>query len=100
MVNTPRGKTVLVTGANSGIGAAIVRAFARYGARIALHYLETAHPVDDPHVRIGHTLLGRAGAETVAEDVRRMGAAVALFPADLADPNAIATLFDASEAAL
>jgi NAD(P)-dependent dehydrogenase (short-subunit alcohol dehydrogenase family) len=31
------GKSILITGASSGIGAAISRAFAEQGARLALH---------------------------------------------------------------
>jgi 3-oxoacyl-[acyl-carrier protein] reductase len=33
-----RGKAVLVTGASTGIGAAVARAFAAQGARVGLHY--------------------------------------------------------------
>jgi 3-oxoacyl-[acyl-carrier protein] reductase len=33
-----RGKTVLITGASSGIGAAVARAFAAQGAALALHF--------------------------------------------------------------
>ena len=32
------GKAVLITGASSGIGAALARAFAAQGAALALHY--------------------------------------------------------------
>ena len=32
------GKAVLITGASSGIGAALARAFAAQGAKLALHY--------------------------------------------------------------
>jgi 3-oxoacyl-[acyl-carrier protein] reductase len=88
-----------VTGANNGIGAAIVRAFAQQGARIGLHFLETAAPVIDG-VQIGHTHAGRAGGETVANHVRALGARVALLPADLANPASIGPLFDSAEAAL
>ncbi len=44
MVTSVANKTVLVTGANNGIGAAIVRAFAQRRARIGLHFLEPALP--------------------------------------------------------
>jgi 3-oxoacyl-[acyl-carrier protein] reductase len=33
-----KGKTVLITGASSGIGAALARAFAAHGSRLALHF--------------------------------------------------------------
>jgi NAD(P)-dependent dehydrogenase (short-subunit alcohol dehydrogenase family) len=73
MASASSTRTVLVTGANNGIGAAIVRAFARQGARIGLHFLEAAAPVIDG-VQIGHTLAGREGAEAVAKQVRDLGA--------------------------
>lgn len=97
MISASSDRTVLVTGANNGIGAAIVRAFARLGARIGLHFLEAAAPVIDG-VQIGHTLAGREGAESVARQVRDLGAGVALLPADLANPASIGPLFDSIEA--
>jgi len=36
------GKAVLITGASTGIGAALARAFAAQGARLALHYNQSA----------------------------------------------------------
>ena len=51
-----RGKTVLVTGASTGIGAAVARAFGGYGAKVGVHY--------NSHL---------AEAETVAGDVRAAG---------------------------
>jgi 3-oxoacyl-[acyl-carrier protein] reductase len=102
MVNTLENRTVLVTGANNGngIGAAIVRAFARCRARVGLHYLETAPPVADSEVQIGYSIAGRAGAESVAAEARALGGFVAVASADLADPRAIGPLFDAVEAAV
>lgn len=38
------GRSVLVTGGSRGIGAAIVRALGRCGARVAVHYRERAAP--------------------------------------------------------
>jgi 3-oxoacyl-[acyl-carrier protein] reductase len=99
MVNSLASKTVLITGANSGIGAAMALAFAHCGARIGLHYLEVASLIDS-EVRIGHRITGHTGAERVAAEVRALGAAVVLAPADLADSGAIAQLFDTVETAL
>jgi NAD(P)-dependent dehydrogenase (short-subunit alcohol dehydrogenase family) len=82
MVHLLIDKTVLITGANNGIGAAMARAFAQSGARIGLHYLDVAPPVE-AGVQIGHTLASRTGADTVAADIRNCGAAVVLAPADL-----------------
>ncbi|GAA1077691.1 SDR family NAD(P)-dependent oxidoreductase [Nocardiopsis metallicus] len=41
------GQTVLVTGGSSGIGAAISRAFAAQGARVAIHYLAQEDPAPE-----------------------------------------------------
>src|SRR5262245_24070934 len=40
------GKVVLVTGASRGIGRAIARRFAKYGARVAIHYNHDLAPAD------------------------------------------------------
>jgi 3-oxoacyl-[acyl-carrier protein] reductase len=50
------GKAVLITGASTGIGAALVRAFMAQGARVAIHYNES-----------------RDAAEALAEEVGRDG---------------------------
>jgi len=38
IIDDLKGKAVLITGASSGIGAALVRAFAAQGSRLALHF--------------------------------------------------------------
>jgi 3-oxoacyl-[acyl-carrier protein] reductase len=60
------GKSVLITGASTGIGAAAARAFARVGCRVAIHY---------------HASLNRA--EEVAADVRFAGSEAFLVGGDL-----------------
>src|SRR5436190_837726 len=60
------GKSVLITGASTGIGAAAARAFARAGCRVAIHY---------------NASLNRA--EEVAADVRFAGAEAFLVGGDL-----------------
>lgn len=62
------GKRVLITGASSGIGAAMAQAFGANGACVAIHYNSD-----------------RAGAETVAADVLRRGGQAVVLAADLTE---------------
>ncbi|WP_419898461.1 SDR family NAD(P)-dependent oxidoreductase [Roseomonas sp. USHLN139] len=68
-------RSILITGASSGIGAATARALAAPGARLALHARGN-----------------REGAERVAEAVRAAGAEAVVLMADLTDPAAPARL--------
>jgi NAD(P)-dependent dehydrogenase (short-subunit alcohol dehydrogenase family) len=68
------GEVAAVTGAASGIGAAIAMALGRVGARVALLDLD------------------RVGAEAVAG---RIGEAAEVWPLDVADAAAVARVFDA-----
>ena len=72
------GKAILVTGAQQGIGAAIARALAREGARLALNWL------DD-----------RAAARQVAADVRAAGSAATLIQGSVADLDAVVRMVEA-----
>jgi 3-oxoacyl-[acyl-carrier protein] reductase len=61
-----KGKVVLVTGASSGIGEAVARAFADQGVRLAVHY--RSH---------------RDEAQAVADFARRQGGEAEIFAADV-----------------
>jgi NAD(P)-dependent dehydrogenase (short-subunit alcohol dehydrogenase family) len=74
------GKTVLVTGGSRGIGAAIVRAVARAGAGVLLHYGKS-----------------RAAAEAVRAEVAP--SSCHLIAADLAEADAASALWRKAEAA-
>lgn len=73
-----RPKTVLLTGASAGLGAAIARELGRSGHRVAL-------------------VARRAGPlEAVAREVRELGGEALVLAADLADPEALAPLVAAT----
>jgi 3-oxoacyl-[acyl-carrier protein] reductase len=59
-------KAVLITGASTGIGAAVSRAFARQGARVAVHW---------------HT--NQAAAEAVIQEIRAAGGSALAVQGDL-----------------
>ncbi len=69
----------LVTGAATGIGAALVRRLARPGASLAIH-----------------TRANREGLERIAAAAREQGARVITMLGDLADKSTPATLVDAT----
>ena len=62
------GKVVLITGASTGIGAALARAFAAQGSRVAIHY----HSSEAPAKALAQELTGAGGeALLVRGDVTR-----------------------------
>jgi NAD(P)-dependent dehydrogenase (short-subunit alcohol dehydrogenase family) len=77
------GKTVLITGAQQGIGAAMAAEFAAAGADIAINWL------DD-----------EGAAERVADDVRRRGRRAILLNADVADIAGVRSMVSAVEQGL
>ena len=71
------GKRALVTGANSGIGAAIARTLATAGADVAINYV--SHP---------------EAADAVAADVRASGRRSFSIAADVSKPALVGLMFD------
>jgi 3-oxoacyl-[acyl-carrier protein] reductase len=92
------GRVVLVTGANSGIGAATARAFAAQRAVVVLHYLHGAAAAPDPAVEIQHAVPGRAAALALARELEAGGGRAVPVAGDLSDAGAIPRLFEEAEA--
>lgn len=66
------GKSVLITGASTGIGAALARAFAAQGAKVAAHYNASVQ-----------------AAEELAAGIRQAGGEVHLVQADFSKPDEV-----------
>lgn len=91
------GRCILVTGGNSGIGAATALAFAAQGARVVVHYLEQQELRASAHVRVEHTVRGRQAADAVVRQILAAGGEAAAVAADLSSPDAPVALLDAAE---
>ncbi|MCQ9386093.1 SDR family oxidoreductase [Brevibacterium moorei] len=78
------GRKALITGADSGIGAAVAIAFAREGANVALSYLPEEAPDADE-------------VKSIIEDTGRR---VFQFPGDLTDPDYCHRIVDSAREAL
>jgi 3-oxoacyl-[acyl-carrier protein] reductase len=69
------GKAVLITGASTGIGAALARAFAAQGARVALHYnssVDAAEAVAKSIIDAGGTVFLTRGDVSVSANTQRI----------------------------
>lgn len=78
-----RGRVAVVTGSDSGIGAAVARAFAAAGASVAVSYLHDA-----------------AGADGTRTDVEAAGSRAFVRRLDVSDEADVDAYFDAARAAL
>lgn len=79
-----KGRKALITGADSGIGAAVAIVFAREGADVALTYLPSE----------------QEDAEAVRDAVKDTGRTIALLPGDLADREFCVQVVDDAAKAL
>lgn len=76
--NRLEGRKALITGGDSGIGAAVAIAFAREGADVALSYLPQE----------------QSDAESIAELIEKAGRTAVLLPGDLTDRDYCTTTVD------
>ncbi len=90
-------RVALITGANSGIGAATAEAFAAEGAAVAVHFLDAGLDEALSYQR-EHMVQGRAAAEAVAERIRRQhGSRAFVIAGDLSLATTPRALLDAVE---
>ncbi len=100
-------KTVIVTGANHGIGAATAIAFAREGAHVFIHYLrqspelygetmESAEKATVPGCRYYCKMISQS-AEGVVQNITDTGGRCYAWEADLSQPGNIPEMFHLAE---
>ena len=77
MLDDLAGKSVLIIGSSTGIGAAVARGFGRTGARVGVHYHSNQEP-----------------AEAIVADIKTAGGEATLFSGDVTQRGGVERLVD------
>ena len=89
-----KNKTALVTGGNSGIGAAIAKAFGKNGANVIIHYLEKKD-VFYPESSVAEAVINeKKGALEIKSEIEKLGGKAEIISANLAGLENIEGFYD------